>query len=197
MFSLYHICEIVKNAVLSYNFAMQTAESAAVQLREEFSKYIASGRPEQFAPSMQSGTAVSVLTRDLEMKRELDKLSAQEKSALAEIDTLWENIAKFNQGRPRASDQGERVYSLKDSKFLEPEMEPLVNESHPPISHEQADEIIEGLNKQFEEKIMSKRRDVATGRNLQEYLALVQEKPRLPFAGEESQIDLSKLKRSE
>ncbi|OGE76934.1 MAG: hypothetical protein A3C85_01340 [Candidatus Doudnabacteria bacterium RIFCSPHIGHO2_02_FULL_48_21] len=175
---------------------MDTGAGAIAKLSEEFSRHVTNGKLGQFFPSMQASTAVSMLTRDLEMKRELGHLSDAEKAILSQIDDLWEDIAKYNQSADKNTPPpAEQVYNLAESK-MQDVPEEAAPPAHQPISYEQADQIIEGLNKQFEEKIMSKQRhDLEAGRNLQEYMAAVQNKKlRIPFAGEESQIDLSKLK---
>ena len=87
----------------------------------------------------------------------------------------------------------------------------------PQISSEEADKIIAGINEQFEEKVMkklrppampplakvepqallperAKRGDGERGTDLQDYLqAIKAERPSVPFADTDSQMDLAKL----
>ena len=187
---------------------MENSLPAIANLREEFAAHTAKKNGLRFQPSLEASTNISTLTRDLETKRQLGSLSSAEKTLVAEIDTLWQDISWFNNqaSAGKTAVAPDQIYSLKDSKFVDSAKQEPKPELHP-ISAEVAEEIISGLNKQFEEKVMSKlHRDgesVASGavgepgRNLQEYLSHIHDqKPRLPFAGEESHIDLQKLKES-
>lgn len=181
---------------------MENSQAAIAKLRSEFARAQASERIGPFQPSLEVSTSVSLLTQDLETKRQLDSLSSEEKAILAEITVLWQEIARFNDraqaGKVIAPAEA-HTYSLRDSKILptpDPEKDKPKLEPHP-ITAEQAEQIILGLNKQFEEKVMSQRMLPEAGQNLQEYISRIKvEKPRLPFAGEESHIDLEKLKES-
>src|SRR3989338_175602 len=177
---------------------MEYSASAITKLREEFTAHTASKNGLRFQSSLVASTGISTMTRDLETKRQLENLTVEEKAALSEIDALWQKISRFNNqmASAKTAPARDQIYSIKDSKFV-PEPQLPKAEPHPMITTEFAEEIISGLNKQFEDKIMPERAGVESGRNLQEYLSHIQsQKPRLPFANEESHIDLDKLKQS-
>lgn len=135
---------------------METPQKYVSLLREEFSKHVASQSAEPFSPPMEITSAVSILTRELETKREQGTLGDEDLALLDLIDAVWEDIAKFN-AQVRKSPPAfitEKVYDLSGGPAVEPKEKKL--EPAPKISQAQADEIIAGLNQQFEEKIMSK-----------------------------------------
>ena len=183
---------------------MDNSAPAIAKLLSEFTRHQTLAPGTRFQPSLEASTAVSNVTRDLDIKRQLDDLTAAEEAAFEEIAALWEGIARFNNRVPiraaPASGENEQIYSLRDSKFVEQKPEP--RPEIPVITYELADQIITGLNKQFEKNIMSNRNFIESaavaseqGRNLQDYLSHIQtQAPRLPFADEESHIDLSKLR---
>jgi len=152
---------------------MPESDEAVARLREKFLKHMAEQNREAFSAPEQMSMAISVLTRDLQAKREQGTLSDSEQRVLSEIDRLWEDIEKFNnQARdPKAAFMAEHVYDLKGQISQPPEPAATVVSEPVKISQAEADEIIEGLNRQFEEKVLSKLHP--QGRNLQDYRSSV------------------------
>jgi len=166
------------------------------------------------SPLSSSGGAnrsLSSLTRDLEFKRQKGQLTTSEVSILRSVDDLIERVANYNQGRNSPAGHSSAVKTELDR----PKDLVII----PQISAEDADQIIRGINDQFQEKVLSQIKHrherveqvveaetnsssevsgidhVETGRNLQDHLAHVRlDRPAIPFADEDSQIDLEKIK---
>ena len=131
--------------------------SAILTLRDEFQAHVNTGKVEPFKPSMQGSMEISRLTRDLETKRETGMISDSELSILSNIDTLWEEIFKFNNtlASKRSSvlaDTPPAAYDFQNSEFR-PE-KPMSTTISPNITEELADDIISDFEKQFQEKVM-------------------------------------------
>lgn len=183
---------------------MENFQETIGRLRAEFVRHETATPEVRFQPSLETSSALAMLTRDLETKRQLGHLTVEEKTTLVEIGTLWQDIARFNNQAKiqKASPVSVPIYSLAEHKLVEPHQPAPVPPEIPSITHEQANEIITGLNRQFEEKVMSRRSAtlpyspaVGAGRNLQDYISHLQsQKSSLPFAGEESHIDLDVLR---
>lgn len=105
----------------------------------------------------------------------------------------------------RRREEVERVAPNQNKTEPEQGSEPVII---PYVSPEEAERIIAGLDKQFQEKVMGKIKSKQEeqgglpaeaeasggGRGLQDYLTAVKaELPRVPFQDEDSHIDLSKL----
>lgn len=186
---------------------MARGMDATQKISEEFARHVASGRTDQFQPSTEASATLSRLARGLETKRQAGELTRYESDQLREIDALWERIAKYNQQTKTGP-----LPPRRPREFEPPP--PLII---PQISAAEADKIIAGLNRQFEEKVMKKIErplpppledeaqgaaeeakapigDSRSGRSLQDFLVNVRsERPAIPFADEDSNIDLSRL----
>lgn len=185
-------------------------------MREEFSTHATKESLREFTPQPLTAQNFSRLARELETKRQIGALTVPEKKWLAAIDQILESIAKFNRGllgrRQAVRERASLVYDLKGKTVPEPEPKPdLYNIA---LSAKNAAEIIDSINQQFEEKVMSKvDRDrrmprvspassandfggavSAPGRSLSDYLSAVKEiEPKAPFLDSDSHFDLSKF----
>ena len=149
------------------------------KLRQEFLRHVTGGARSPFTPTAQSSMTVSVLTRDLEEKREQGTIDDDGEHKLDEIGKLWTEIEKYNDDVRDMKPQfmTERTYQLGSQ--LTEDADEVVQEvmSQSKITSSDADIIIRALNEQFQEKVMSKLENkpgamqpVAEGRSLQEYL---------------------------
>ena len=201
----------------------ETEPAAIAQFRKEFEHHTSSGNVSPFYASNAVSESFGKFSRDLEAKRQLHTLTASEKKWLAAIDDLVGKSAQFN--RAMAGGEGavipesavERVYNLKEGRLTAPEesADPVFA---PKISGDEADRIIQAINRQFREKVLSKidRRQkfrfpprlerqspqehstnmtgAPDGRNLEDYISSIRGNlPNLPFADEDSHFDLSRM----
>ena len=198
---------------------IQKENAIIKELTKEYSQYIASRRVGEFRPSKEASEGLGRLSRELERKRQVGELTSTEGLWLRQIDELTERILNFNRDNPknRAGEAGIAVYDMDQKLKLEESHDaelPII----PRISSKEAEKIIEGLDRQFEEKVMNRvrkqreggeqkevrgevpesgvigQRDKAGGANLQDYLTAVKaERPDVPFSDSDSHFDLSKL----
>ena len=186
---------------------MEHEHETVKQVRDELARHRASGDPGPFHLSQSSSSALLKLTRALETKRQTGNLTESEQTFIKQSDELWENVVRSGEAKnvpPPAA--GPKTYDLKTKRlFEEPDKSAKISKLvTPAISVQEADQIIETLNQQFEEKVMKEIRQSrglqaneepkVPGKNLQDYLSTFRAGiPEVPFAGEDSQIDLSKL----
>ncbi len=192
------------------------------KLKTEFAKHVSASPDFPFRPKADLSLKLVRTVRELETKRQLGNLTAEERLGLKAIDELYEDMAKFNQRllqKPAGTGHAVTmpVYDLRQGSLGSetPYQNPVII---PSISPEEADKIISNLNKQFRDKVLAKlkrppRLDrelpvspksqglpqepglAIPGRSLEDYLAKLRaEPPSLPFLDEDSHTDLSKLK---
>jgi len=162
---------------------------------------------------------LGALSRELERKRQVGELTNTERLWLRQIDALTERIYNFNREsyESQPNESGTVVYDM-DQKIRLEESQSTEDPGVAKISNEEAEKIIETLDKQFEEKVMNrirKQNDTAKqkvetdrvsvaevlaggsasgGMNLQDYMTAIRAKrPTVPFADNDSHFDLSKL----
>lgn len=195
---------------------MARQHQAIIALQEEFSNHITNSSNRPFVPSKAGSAALSKLTRELEKKRQVGQLTPGESAWLRDVDSILENIARFNHQAANSAPLsfGSPTYSLPQKKLGQEEehQKPLII---PRVSEEEANKIISHLNEQFEEKILKKAKQPDplldlevrnpsdfdagahaedAGRSLQDYLSIVREQlPETPFGDEDSSKDLSKV----
>ena len=175
---------------------------AIKQVKDELTSYASTGNSGPFQPSPDALASVSRLIRELEIKRQTGVLTDNETSQLKEVDELWENMAKANARKKPPAVLGQNIYDLKNKRIFQESEDSIKPERPiiPQISSRQADEIIAGINEQFEEKVLKKIRErdhvagSTAGRSLQDYLSTFKSGSRnIPLAGDDSRIDLNKL----
>lgn len=145
--------------------------------RGEFSRHIASRLGGEFQLSRSASDELSKLLRSLESKRLTGKaLTDEEHMLLQDGDKLFQDIARFNEQVKAQPLPGPTVYDLSQSRKVpeDPASAPVII---PRISEEEADRIIAGFNKQFEEKIMNKIRESHQGAPESEPKPLVTKAP--------------------
>lgn len=188
---------------------VNTDNPALKELEDEFAKHVTSGSLNEFRPATHTALAFARFSRDLEMQREVGKLTDRETAWLGMADKLLEKISKFNR-------------EIQNQRPIMPEATPRPGEEdyYPPpivpgISAEMADRIIADLNKQFEEKVLRNldhppspeppgsaatipdfghETGISGGRTLQDYFqAISPRQAAKPFLDEDSHTDLRKF----
>lgn len=186
---------------------MEVETGVLDQIKQEFSRHIASGAKTPFNASRGTGEALGKLVRGFEQRRQLGTLTFEEAKILRNADEILENIARFNRAvrRHPAQFSGQisapHVYDLQTGAITEETGEVPTTVVIPKISQAEADKIISQLNEQFQERVLKKLKrnpppesSDEEGTTLQDYLASIRaEGPNLPFMDEDSHIDLSKL----
>lgn len=175
---------------------------AIEEIKNQFARHFRQNAGSAFQADEAASAAFSRLARELEQKRQTGTLSSAETKWQAAVDDLIERIVRYNSQLAAPEDVSPKIYNLGKQQFVtEPPEQPSLVQ--PKISETEAEHIISGFEKQFEEKVMNKIReqksesadsDTGSGRSLQDYLSSIKaDLPEEPFGDHDSQFDLSKL----
>jgi hypothetical protein len=136
---------------------IQNTNDTIGQAEEELAHYEARGGKGTPALPADLSVELSRLSRGLEKKQQTGRLSPSEQNMLSRIDKLMNRMGFLAGGKSapekRAASDGKNVYDLAQSRVLKQSREkpPVVLHQ---ISEKQADDIIAGIDQQFQEKVV-------------------------------------------